>query len=230
MIEEPPTLVVKRPFRRPSALQIDAFQNVPTGFVVDALWGGGALSAEISPVEGAPSHQIAGPALTAGNRPGDILGTLACLRFVKAGDVIIATAQGYQGCAASGDRVCGMAKNAGAAGIVTDGPVRDVEGILEVGLPLWCTGLTPNSPFSTGPAEVGTQVTIGGQSVETGDMVVADSDGVVIVPFDRIDEVLVALDRVRLAEVVRDKAVADGLIAPEKIDALLASSATKYVG
>ena len=229
MIEEPKKLRVRRPNRRPTAAQIEAFQGVPTGFVVDAQWGVGGLDARICPVSDCPARQVAGPALTAGNRPGDILGTLASLRFVQPGDVVIATAQGHQGCAATGDRVCAMAQNAGAAAIVTDGPVRDVDGILEVGLPLWCTGLTPNSPFSTGPAEVGLPVLIGGQHVETGDMIVADADGVVVVPFDRIDAVIFALDRVRVAEEQRDRAVQDGLVATAEIDDLLASDATVFL-
>lgn len=50
MIEEPPIVTIKRDIRRPSAAQIAAFQGVPTGFVVDAMFGDGALSSRIQPL------------------------------------------------------------------------------------------------------------------------------------------------------------------------------------
>ncbi|KKM02697.1 hypothetical protein LCGC14_1781810, partial [marine sediment metagenome] len=76
-------------------------------------------------------------------------------------------------------------------------------------------GLTPASPFTKGPGRVGLPLAIGGQQVETGDMVVADRDGVVIVPFAQIDAVIAALDAVRAAEEGLDAQVAEGLRAPQ---------------
>ena len=139
MLEEPPKLTVHRGRRRPTEAQIAAFQGVPTGNVVDALHGRGALSPAIKPVFGA-RHRVAGPALTAENGPADILATLAAIAFVHPGDILVAGAAGHQGCASAGDRVVGMARNAGAAALITDGPVRDGDGIAEVGLPVWATG------------------------------------------------------------------------------------------
>ncbi len=230
MIEEPPLLSIKRPSRRPTAAQIAAFRDVPTGFVVDAMFGAGALASVIRPVgesRDIDCHAV-GPALTVDNGPGDVLATLAAPEFIQPGDVLVATSDGYQGCAAAGDRVMGMAKNSGAAGFVSDGPVRDYAGIVKVGLPLWCTGLTPASPFSTGPGRIGHPVQIAGQRVETGDMVIADFDGVVIVPFDRIDAVIATLARVSELETERDAAVESGLRVPDNIRELLASDRVRY--
>lgn len=180
MIEEPPKLTVHRGRRRPGAAQVAAFQGVSTGNVVDAMEGRGALTPAIKPL--LPGQgQVAGPAMTAENGPADILATAAALAFVQPGDVLVAGTSGYQGCAAAGDRVAGMARNAGAVAMITDGPVRDGEGIAATGLPVWCTGLNPGSPFTTGPGTVGGALVFGGRRVEAGDMVVADGDGVVVV-------------------------------------------------
>ena len=231
MIEEPPKIRVKRPDRRPSAAQIAAFQGVPTGFVVDAMDGAGVLSARIQPLGGGRDLDCvaAGPALTADNGPGDMLATFASLAFVEPGDLLVATYDGYQGCASAGDRLMGMLKNTGAAGLVTDGPMRDYAGIVEVGLPAWCTGLTPGSPFTSGPGTVGAAIVVGGVAVETGDMVVADRDGVVVVPFERLDAVIARLESVRALEAALDAEVARGLRIPPAIKALLESDATQFI-
>jgi len=231
VIEEPPVLTIKKTMRRPTAGQIEAFQGVSTGLVVDAMFGGGALDSTIRllTVEHDSPGVTAGPALTADCGPADILATLAALKFVMPGDIVVAAFSGHQGCAAIGDRVSGMMKNAGAVGFITDGPVRDYAGIVEVGLPIWCTGLTPASPFSKGPGSVGLPIQIGGREVETGDMVVADRDGAVIVPHERIDEVIQNLSKVRNLEAELDAEVAAGLKVPESIAELLAGDQVKYV-
>lgn len=231
MLEEPPRLTIASSIRRPTAAQIAAFQGVPTGFVVDAMKGAGAMDAQIAPVGFGRdiACEAAGPALTAGNRASDIMGTLAALNFMQGGEVLVAGFEGHQGCAAAGDRVAMMIKNCGGAGFVTDGPMRDYAGIVEVGLPSWCTGLTPGSPFSSGPASVGMPVQVGGQLVETGDMIVADRDGVVVVPFNQIDAVIPLLDAVRLSEQELDAELAAGLKFPEGVAQLIEGEDVAYV-
>lgn len=230
MIEEPPILTIRRNLPRPSEAQIAAFQNISTGLIVDAQRGDGALDAVIKPLVGqAPDRNIAGPALTADCGPADILASLAALRFLRSGDVLVSAFAGYQGCASAGDRLAGMVKNCGAAGLVTDGPVRDSRGIIETGLPVWCTGLTPASPFTSGPGAVGVPVQIGGCRVSTGDMIIADADGVVVVPFDRIDQVIDAVAKVTDLESDLETEIKDGLTIPPNVDAMLESDATAYV-
>lgn len=143
--------------------------------------------------------------------------------------MLVAAFAGHQGCAAAGDRVTGMLRNCGAVGFVTDGPVRDYAGIVGVGLPVWCSGLTPASPFSKGPGRVGFAIQIGGQEVECGDMIIGDRDGVVVVPFERLDEVIANLDRVRALEDALDAEVAAGLKIPPAIVEMLDSDAVAYV-
>lgn len=230
MIEEPPLLRIRKSAPRPTAEQISAFQGVPTSFVADALGGSGALGGQVGPIgDGRDLNCVAaGPALTADNGPADLLATLAAIKFVQPGDIVVAGVAAHQGCASAGDRVCGMLKNAGAAGFVTDGPMRDYAGIVDVGLPCWCTGLNPNSPFGKGPGTVGHSVQIGGQHVSSGDMIVADRDGVVVVPFDQIDNIIALLAEVTKAELALDAEVRDGLVVPANIEELLNSDQVSF--
>ena len=225
MIEAPPSLTIKNTLRRPTDKQIAAFQGVPTGFVVDALFGGGALSTNIQPIGGGRDlHCVAaGPAMTADCGAADVLATFAALKFIGPGDVVVSAFAAHSGCAAAGDRLVGMMKNNGAVGFVTDGPVRDYQGIVPVGLPVWCTGLTPASPHMTGPGTVGFPIQIGGQEIETGDMIVADQDGVVVVPFERLEEVIQRLAHIAELERKLDADVAHGLKVPDWVEEYLAS-------
>lgn len=228
MIEEPPKLTVHCNRRRPSEAQIAAFRGATTGNVCDAMHGRGVMSSAICPLFPGQA-QVAGPALTADQGPADILATLSALAYIQPGDVLVAATGGHQGCAAAGDRVAGMARNGGAVALVTDGPVRDLDGLEAVGLPVWSTGLNPGSPFTKGPGSVGGPLHCGGQRVETGDIVVADRDGVVVVPFDRIDETIAALAHVRALETALDAEVAEGLSCPPAIHELIDSEETRFV-
>tara|TARA_B100000963_G_scaffold102069_1_gene88317 strand:- start:122 stop:823 length:702 start_codon:yes stop_codon:yes gene_type:complete len=231
MIEEPKSLTIKKNWKRPSKIQLKAFENIPTGFVTDALDGEGTLSVDIKPVgDGRDINCVAvGAAVTAGNNAADIMGTLAALNFIEENDVLVASVSGHQGCAAAGDRVMGMLKNCGGAGFVTDGPMRDYAGLVEVALPAWCTGLTPASPFTKGPATVGLPINIGGQKIESGDLIVADRDGVVVVPHSKIDFVINRLSKVADLEHSLDAEVRGGLKIPDPVKEMVLDDNVKFV-
>ena len=212
MIEEPPVLTLRQPARRPTATQIAAFAHVPTGYVVDAMTGQEALSGEIAAMQ--DDWHVVGSALTAWNGPADVLATLAAIHLCQPGDILIASVDGARDSAAAGDRVCGMAKNAGAVALVTDGAVRDTAGIKAVGLPVWCAGRSARTPYTSGPGTVGYPVVLGGRQIESGDLIVADRDGVAVVPFNQIDAVIAQLKTVRTLEEKLDKEVEDGFCEP----------------
>jgi 4-hydroxy-4-methyl-2-oxoglutarate aldolase len=220
MIENPPLIQIKKKSSRkkPSQEQIDGFKNIPTGFICDALNGYAALDPSIKPlsIPGKKVKQIVGPALTVFSGAADVLGMAIALSEIQPGDIVVNGVSGFQGTAAVGDRIAGMIKNNGGVGLVTDGPMRDLDGIIETGLDCFCTGLNPNSPFNSGPAKIGFPVNIGGTTVSSGDIIVADSDGVTVVPFDKIDEVLEKLDRIIEVENAMDKQVSEGLKISQK--------------
>lgn len=212
MIEEAPS-IQRRDVLRPAAALVDALRGTPTGFLVDAMGGSGALDYRIKPA--IPDQAgFCGVALTCDAGPADNLALIAALESVHPGDVIVCSTGNYAGCAVTGDLVLGMARNGGAVGFVTDGCVRDLPGIRAVGLPCYCIGVTPNSPARSGPGTVGFPVTLAGHPVASGDVIVADLDGVVVVPLVRLDEVIARLPAIRDAEAAMDQAVRDGLRLP----------------
>ena len=97
-------------------------------------------------------------------------------------------------------------QQAGVAGLITDGLVRDSQEIRQLGFPVWCRGTTPAAPGKHNPGVVGGAVVIGGALVRDGDLVVADDDGVVIWPQEAIADLMVraqarlASDNARLAQ------------------------------
>jgi len=232
MIENPPLIQIKKKSSRkkPSQEQIDGFKNIPTGFICDALNGYAALDPSIKPlsIPGRKVKQIVGPALTVFSGAADVLGMAIALSEIQPGDIVVNGVSGFQGTAAVGDRIAGMIKNNGGVGLVTDGPMRDLDGIIETGLDCFCTGLNPNSPFNSGPAKIGFPINIGGTTVSSGDIIVADSDGVTVVPFDKIDEVLKKLDRIIEVESAMDKEVSEGLKISQKALDYLKSDQVVY--
>lgn len=222
MIKDPPLLTMRRAFERPSPAEIDAFANVPTGHAVDAMGGRGALDYRIKPLARMTGVMV-GVAITCHCGPADNLALFAALAAAKAGDVLIAATDGFTGTSITGDLLMGMARNRGMRGLVTDGLARDVAGILAVGLPVYCAGLSPNSPVRNGPGNVGLPVVVGGVAVELGDIVIADDDGVVIIPRLEAASVLMRLDGVRKAEAALEADVKGGLEVPSFIQSVLAS-------
>ena len=122
-----------------------------------------------------------------------------------------------------------MIKNNGGQGLVTDGPMRDLNGIIETGLDCFCTGLNPNSPFNSGPAKIGFALDIGGKTVNSGDMVIADTDGVTVVPFNKIDEVINKISRIIEVENDMDIKVSNGLKISDSASELIKSNKVVYV-
>ena len=230
MIEEPKLLRINPNTPRPSGKQINALRKVPTGVANDAMLGKGAFSKNINHIDpyGSIAKHAIGPALTVDAGPGDILALLASFKFIKSGDIVLSAFGAYQGCAAAGDRVSGMMKNCGAAGFITDGPMRDLSGLRDVGLPAWCTGLTPASPVSKGPGSVGLDIEIGGVRVSSGDIIIADIDGIVAIQLAELDEITKRCHEILELEASLDQKVRDGLMVPEEIEELLASDKVEY--
>src|SRR5262249_46775092 len=158
MIENPPLLTIRRKFQRPDTQVVAALKGVPTGFVVDALGGRGALDGRIKPLTSAA--QFHGVAITCEAGPADNLAVFGALATAEPGDVIVCAADGFEKTSVVGDLLLGMMKNRGLAGFVTDGYVRDITGLEAVGLPCFAAGATPNSAARNGPGTVGLPIVI----------------------------------------------------------------------
>ena len=224
MLEQPPLLTIRRRFERPSADFVAAFARAESAQVADAQGGGGALDHRIQALPGIPfSGTIVGPALTCETGPADVLAAVAALDVARPGDVLLIATGGWTGTASIGDLFAGSARNAGLAAIVTDGLVRDVDGLARAGVPVFAAGLSPASPAASGPGTVGLPVVIGRLPVDSGDVVVCDATGVVVVRRAEIEATLAALKRVLELEAAEAELVAAGQVVSESMRALLES-------
>lgn len=220
MIDEPPLLTVRERFPRPDPAAVAALHDAITGWVGDAMGGRGAMDPAIKPIVAAAPRAV-GVAVTCRCGPDDNLAAFGAIAIARPGDVIVCAAEGFTGSGMAGDLMMGMARNAGCAGFVTDGMVRDLAGLEAVGLPVFARGLTPSSCVRNGPGTVGLPVVVGGVPVEAGDVIVADRDGVVVVPQARLAATLERIEQVKRAEAALEAKVKAGLVVMDSIRALL---------
>jgi 4-hydroxy-4-methyl-2-oxoglutarate aldolase len=224
VLEQPPLLTIRRRFDRPSADVLAEFGRAESAQVADAQGGGGALDHRIQALPGIPfSGTIVGSALTCETGPADVLAAVAALDVARPGDVLLIATGGWTGTASIGDLFAGSARNAGLAAIVTDGLVRDVDGLARAGVPVFAAGLSPASPAASGPGTVGLPVVIGGLPVDSGDVVVCDATGIVVVRRAEIEATLAALERVLELESAEAERVAAGQVVSASLRALLES-------
>jgi 4-hydroxy-4-methyl-2-oxoglutarate aldolase len=228
MIKDPPLLTIRRRFARPPAALVDSFRGVPTGYLVDAMGGRGCLPHTVQALLSGKAA-LTGVAVTCHCGPADNLAVFGALDAAASGDVIVAGTDGFTKTSVTGDLVLGMARNKGVAGFVTDGMVRDIAGIEAVGLPVYCAGVTANSPARNGPGTVGLPVVLGDVVVQSGDILVGDRDGVVVVPRSEAEAVLSRLPAIKAAEQELEAKVREGLQVPDFATAVLRSDKTHYV-
>jgi 4-hydroxy-4-methyl-2-oxoglutarate aldolase len=228
MLEDPPILTIRRSWTRPDPAKLARLKNVQTGQAVDAMDGRGGLDASIKPIDPACCMML-GTAITCETGPNDNLAILAALSLAKPGDVLISATEGFTHSAVFGDNTAILAKNKGLAGVVIDGMMRDLAGLLPVGLPLFCRGITPNSCVRSGPGRVGFPVVAGGLTVNSGDIVIGDRDGIVIIPQADLERLLPRIDAILAAEVTTQKSIRDGFTNLGGIEDLLKSSKVRYV-
>lgn len=228
MLEDPPLLTVKKSWARPAADKLKRLDGVQTGQAVDAMEGRGALDASIKPLD-INCCVFIGTALTCETGPNDNLAILGALSIAKPGDVLISATEGFAHSAVFGDNTALMAKAKGMAGVVIDGMMRDLSGLLPVGIPLFCRGITPNSCVRSGPGRVGLPVVVGGVTVHSGDVVIGDRDGIVIIPQTELDRLLPRIDAILKAEVETQKKIRGGFSNLGGIEDLMKTSKVRFV-
>jgi 4-hydroxy-4-methyl-2-oxoglutarate aldolase len=224
-----PILTIRREWPRPDAALIARFKDIPTGWVTDALGRNGAVDYRIKPVYPF-AGRVCGPALPAWVKARDNMAVYAANTVAKRGDILVLSTGDFTGTASLGDLAIGMVRNAGCVAVVTDGLVRDIEGIEQVGIPVFARGISPNSPFRQGPGTVGLPVSVGGVVVSPGDMVIADRNGVVVVPYARIAEVADTFEATRAIEAKMEASVIKGTQSlPGGFEKTMAAAEIKWV-
>jgi 4-hydroxy-4-methyl-2-oxoglutarate aldolase len=193
---------------------ITEFQNIPTTCISDVLDGLNNFDPAIKPLK--EEYRFAGRALTVKIPVGDNLAVLKAIRESKPGDVLVIDAKGDQYRAIAGDFVVGMAQTLGVSAIVVDGVTRDVVGIKNLNLPVFCKGTSVAASGKAGVGEINVPISCGGTSVQPGDIIVGDADGVVVIPQSMEQEVLEkALDKLKKDE-QREQNVSGDIVAIKK--------------
>ena len=126
--------------------------------------------------------RLLGTAFTVRVRAGDNLAIHQALERARRGDVIVVDGGGDTSRALVGDIMKAIAESRGVAGFVIDGAVRDTAAFAESDFPCYAKAAIPRGPFKTGPGATNVPVSIGGWTVNPGDVVVGDADGVVTFP------------------------------------------------
>jgi RraA family protein len=168
-----------------------------------------------------PDTMLLGPACTVKVFPGDNLMVHKALDLVQPGDIMMIDAGASPMNAVLGDLITTKARHRGVAGIVVDGLIRDIEGILETGVPVFARGVTPIGPLHRGPGEINYPIQCGGIVVHPGDVVIGDRNGVVIVPLEAAESVLQQLRTRRQGEAAYLAAVQRGEFSNGWVDKLL---------
>jgi regulator of RNase E activity RraA len=125
--------------------------------------------------------RIAGPAYTVSCAPGDNLMLHAAIYRAKPGSIIVVKA-GDADYAMSGGNVCATAQQRGIAGFVIDGVIRDVAEVRELKFPVFARGAMPVPGKKQGPGTLQNTIICGGVQIDAGDIVVADEEGVAVIP------------------------------------------------
>lgn len=176
------------------------FESVSPTTLADILGREQVMDSGIRPLW-APMPRVAGPAFTVRCAPGDNLMLHAAIHRAVAGSVVVVEA-GDVDYAVCGGNVCAVAQRRGVAAFVVDGVIRDVAEVREMRFPVFARGVMPIPGGKAVVAPLNEPVRCGGAAVGAGDVVVADEEGIVVVPSARREEVLGAAQ----AKVAREAA------------------------
>lgn len=156
-----------------------------------------------------PNSRVAGPARTVLCGQDDNLMVHAVIKQIQPGEVLVLSMPEAAPVALIGELLATQVKVKKAAGILVDASVRDVNELVELGLPIWSHFIRVRGATKTKIGELNTTVTVGGTQISNGDIVVMDLDGAVCVKQERADEVLKASEeRMKKEATLREKLLA----------------------
>lgn len=202
--------------RRVDDKTVSRFLDLPVANVSDSmsrLYAGGV---NLHAMHNGAS--MAGSALTVRTRPGDNLLVHKALDLAEPGDVIVVDAGGDLTNAIIGEIMVAYAQSRKLAGIVINGAVRDAAVIAESSFPVYALGVTHRGPYKDGPGEINATVSIAGMTIEPGDLIIGDRDGVLCVPYDLTEELYNATAEKQVAEAKMMSDIAEGTLDTRWID------------
>ena len=171
----------------------DELARLGTATVYEAAGRKGLVDLDLHRI--VPGSRAAGPARPILCGQADNLMVHAAIAHANPGDVLVLTMPVPRPVALVGDLLATQAKARGVAGLLIDGSVRDVEELIELGLPIWARWIRVRGAGKDVPGTIDEPVIVGGARIAAGDTVVLDADGAAVVAQDRVEEVLEAAKR-----------------------------------
>ncbi len=168
--------------------------------------GGRRGYVEADLIQVVPGSRAAGPARTVRCGQDDNLMVHAAMAEVEPGEVLVLTMPAPRPVALIGELLATQAKAHGAAALLVDASVRDLEDLVELGLPIWARWIRVRGATKDAPGVIGEPVTVGGAEIRQGDAIVLDVDGVAVVESERVQPVLEASrERAEKERIKREK-------------------------
>lgn len=165
--------------------------------------GGRRGYVDLDLVQVVPGSRVAGPARTVRCGQDDNLMVHAAMAAVEPGEVLVLTMPEPRPVALVGDLLATQAKVQGAAAILVDASVRDVEELAGLGLPIWARWVRVKGAGKDAVGSIGEPLRVGGAMIRNGDVLVLDADGVAVVESERVEQVLEASRERAEREVVK---------------------------
>lgn len=171
--------------RRPDKSLVEAFRGLPVANIADNMGKFYCVDAEIRCFSKTP---LLGTAITVKAQLADNLLFHKAIDMAQPGDIVVVDVGGCTKRGLCGDIMYTYAKSRGIAGFVVDGSVRDIDSLEALDFAVFARGVNPRGPYRNGPGEINVPVSIGGQIVFPGDILVGDLDGIVVIrPEDAAD-------------------------------------------
>ncbi|MFT4263553.1 MAG: 4-carboxy-4-hydroxy-2-oxoadipate aldolase/oxaloacetate decarboxylase [Nocardioides sp.] len=214
---------------RPDAEQVAALQGFGVATVHEAQGRVGSLGAALRPIQ--QGTAIAGPAVTALCWPGDNLMIHAAVEQCRPGDVLVVGVAAASTHGFFGDLLATSLASRGVAGLVIDGGVRDTEVLRRMGFPVWSRHVSAEGTVKATAGNVNLPVVIADQVISAGDVIVADDDGVVVVPRLEVPQTVEASRAREEKETATRDALAGGQLGLDRYDLrpLLRDLGVEYV-
>lgn len=171
-----------------SKSQLESLSHYGTATIHEALGKRGNLPFEIKPL--AAGMRVCGPAFTVKAKAFSNINLHRAYASAQPGDVIVADCSGAYEAGYWGDLLTAGAMKHGISGLVIDACIRDADAIEALGFPVFCRGIAIRGTGKDPEGSLNHAITIGGVIIQPGDVVVGDRDGVVIVPREKLQEVI----------------------------------------